>query len=136
MARGWVASVVFASVLYGVVAEASASANGSEVQTATKCLTSHRALVTRVAPSRDFRSAPGIGVSFALVPGRRSDQVTIFFEPSERVAKTVAANLRRKFARIPNFSDYLTRSSSRLLLWGSVNRASASESAIAACLKR
>ena len=60
---------------------------------AAACLVGHHALIASAQSGPQFLAAPAVHVLFALVPGRRHDGLTIFFERSRADARGVVGQL-------------------------------------------
>jgi hypothetical protein len=102
---------------------------------ASACLSGQRALVSNAPSSPQFRSAPAIHVSFALVPGRRLDGMAIYFERSPSAAKDVVRKLiARLHASTPVVDSYLVAANNAVVFWDSPRISTASRAAVFGCL--
>jgi hypothetical protein len=101
----------------------------------TACLVAQHALVATAQSGPQFLSAPAIHASFALVPGRRLDGMTIYFERSHAAATGVVARLvARLQPSAPFVSSYLTVAKSAIVVWDSPTTSGASRAAALGCL--
>jgi hypothetical protein len=99
------------------------------------CLQRNSILVSRVSSGSDFRFAPALRVSFALVPGQRLDAAYLFFEHSPSEARSVVATLVRRFeAKAPVVRSYFTQGDGVVVLWDAPHPSAASQATVQGCL--
>jgi hypothetical protein len=129
------AYVLFGHPGIGASSGAGAAAHTSSPSRVTPCLQRHSILVSPVSSGSDFAFAPALSVSFALVPGQRLDNATVFFEHSSAQARGVVSRLVRRFrTKAPSVRFYFTVAGNVIALWGSPHPAAASKATLRSCL--
>lgn len=102
---------------------------------ASTCLLAEHALVATAGTGPTWRSAPAIHVSFALIPGRRLDGATLYFQRSPSAAKAVLKTLVARFRwKAPYVGSYFTIAHNTIVFWDAPHTSTASRAAVLGCL--